>query len=217
VVRPKEVFVVAVHNGPVTDPANRPERVPGPDGRRRRLHVCFVCTGNICRSPMAEVVLQHLVAGAALPDGSTLGDHLRVTSGGTGGWHAGQPMDDRARSALERQGYSDHGHRARRFESAWFPWIDLAVCLDRSHRQTLAGLARAHAGHYRYEDRLVLLRSFDGRAGAAVDVPDPYYGEDSSFDACLAMVESGCRGLVGHLRSLLGPAPQPNGTKDFAS
>jgi protein-tyrosine phosphatase len=166
---------------------------------------------------MADVVLQHLAAGIPMPDGSTLGDRLRVTSGGTGGWHAGEPMDDRARAALARRGYADHGHRARRFESAWFPSTDLVVCLDRGHRQTLAGLARAHAGDDRYEDRLVLLRSFDARAGGAVDVPDPYYGEDDGFDACLAMVESGCRGLVGHLSAILSPTPQANGTKDSAS
>ncbi len=166
---------------------------------------------------MADVVLRHLAAGVAMPDGSNLGDRLRVTSGGTGGWHAGEPMDDRARAALAHRGYADHGHRARPFESAWFPSTDLVVCLDRGHRQTLAGLARAHAGDDRYEDRLVLLRSFDFRAGGAVDVPDPYYGDDDGFVACLAMVESGCRGLVRHLAGVLGPTCQDSGTKDSAS
>jgi protein-tyrosine phosphatase len=204
-----------VHNVPVTRGADQAERVAG--GRGRQLHVCFVCTGNICRSPMADVVLRRLAAGAELPDGSTVGDHLRVTSGGTGGWHAGQPMDDRARLALERRGYADHGHRARPFESAWFPWTDLVVCLDRSHRQTLAGLARTYAGDDSYDERLVLLRSFDPGAGADVDIPDPYYGADAEFAACLAMVESSCEGLVAHLAGILGPAVQANGTKDSAS
>jgi protein-tyrosine phosphatase len=193
----------------VTDLVDPAERVPPGRVGNRRLHVCFVCTGNICRSPMAEVVLRHLADLSTLPGGPTLGDRLRVTSGGTGGWHAGEPMDERARDALERRGYADDGHRARRFESAWFPGTHLVVCLDRSHRQTLAGLARAHAGDDRYDERLVLLRSFDPRAGAAVDVPDPYYGEDADFDACLAMVESGCRGLVDHL---LGDLTDPIGS-----
>lgn len=190
---------------------------PGPP---QQLHVCFVCTGNICRSPMADVVLRRLAAGTVLPDGSPVGQRLRVSSGGTGGWHAGEPMHERARDALERRGYVDHGHRARRFESAWFPWTDLVVCLDRSHRQTLAGLARAQVGDDSYDDRLVLLRSFDPRAGAAVDVPDPYYGDDAEFDACLDMVESGCRGLLKHLSGQLGPAAPPlqsNATNESAS
>jgi protein-tyrosine phosphatase len=217
----------AVHNDAVPDLADQAEGVAAGQGGGRHLHVCFVCSGNICRSPMAEVVLRHLAAGAALPGGPTLGDRLRVTSGGTGGWHAGEPMDERARAALERRGYADHGHRARQFESAWFPRTDLVVCLDRSHRQTLAGLARAHAGDDDYDERLVLLRNFDPRAGAAADVPDPYYGEDADFDACLAMVESGCRGLVDHLLDGLGdpgglggsvePSPQARGTKDSSS
>jgi protein-tyrosine phosphatase len=57
------------------------------------LPVIFVCTGNICRSPIGDVVFQHLAAGRALGDGSALGDRLAVSSAGTGGWHAGEPMD----------------------------------------------------------------------------------------------------------------------------
>jgi protein-tyrosine phosphatase len=209
-----------VHNGPVDElriPGGHSARNGGHRDGRGWLHVCFVCTGNICRSPMADVVLRELAAEAGLPDGSALADHLRVTSGGTGGWHAGEPMDDRARAALHRRGYADHRHRARRFESAWFPWTDLVVCLDRSHRQTLAGLAKASIGDDSYEERLVLLRSFDPAAGADVDVPDPYYGGDADFDDCLDMVESGCRGLACHLQALVGPDAQGNGTKDSAS
>lgn len=161
--------------------------------------VCVVCTGNICRSPMAAVVLADLAAAAPLPDGTTLADHLRISSAGTSGWHSGEPMDPRARAALERRGYTDPGHRAQPFVSAWFHTTDLVVCMDRGHQQTLLGLARTQAGDDRYEERLVMLRQFDPRAGGAVDVPDPYYGDAADFEACLAMVESGCRGLVEYL------------------
>ena len=163
----------------------------------------FVCTGNICRSPMGDVVLQHLAAGRTLADGSTLADALVVSSAGTGGWHAGEPMDPRARMALERRGYADYGHRARAFETAWLPGTDLVVCMDRGHRQTLASRARAAAGDYRHDDRLVLLRSFGPRAGGDPDVPDPYYGGDAGFEACLDQVEAGCAGLVEHLAGRL--------------
>jgi protein-tyrosine phosphatase len=171
----------------------------------RPLTVCFVCTGNICRSPMADVVLRRLAGSEAVPDGGTLADHLEILSAGTSGWHAGEPMDPRARATLERHGYVDHGHRAQPFESSWFGAIDLVVCMDRGHQQTLVGLARAQAGDDRFEERLVLLRSFDRRAGGAVDVPDPYYGDDDEFETCLDLVESGCRGLVDHLVTSLTP------------
>ena len=164
-----------------------------------RLHVVFVCTGNICRSPMGDVVLRQLAADRELADGSVLADALVVSSAGTGGWHAGEPMDPRARAALERRGYVDHGHRARAFETSWLSDADLVVCMDRGHRQTLASMARAWSGDYRYDDILVMMRSFDSRAGGDPDVPDPYYGDDADFERCLDLVEAGCRGLVDHL------------------
>jgi protein-tyrosine phosphatase len=148
---------------------------------------------------MADVVLRRLADERVLSDGSTLGDHLDISSAGTGGWHAGDPMDPRARAALEQRGYADHGHVARSFSTSWLDSTDLVVCLDRGHQQTLISLARAKAGDDRYDDRLVMLRSFDARAGGNPDVPDPYYGDDADFEACLAMVESGCRGLVDQL------------------
>ncbi len=151
---------------------------------------------------MADVVLRRLALDATRADGTVLADHLEISSAGTGGWHAGEPMDPRARAALERWGYADHGHRARSFQTAWFASTDLIVCLDRGHQQTLRSLARGKAGDDRYDDRLVMLRSFDAHTGGAVDVPDPYYGEEDGFETCLAMVESGCRGLVDHLAGL---------------
>jgi protein-tyrosine phosphatase len=190
---------------------------PGP------LRVCFVCTGNICRSPIAEVVLRSMAAGTVLDGGATLADHLVVDSAGTGNWHAGEPMDPRAAAALAGAGYPDHGHRARAFEAAWFDELDLVVALARTHQQTLAGLARRRAGGGEgYRERLVLLRSYDPRAGGSVDVPDPYYGDGRDFEACLALVEAGCRGLADDLARRVAtrpgqPAGGPNVTSDSAS
>jgi protein-tyrosine phosphatase len=170
-----------------------------PPTRTTLTTVTFVCTGNICRSPMAEVVLRDLAGSAGLADGSRVGDHLEIASAGTGNWHAGEPMDPRAAVALAARGFTDHGHVARAFEPVWFDETDLVVCMDRKHRQTLAGLARAAAGDDRHEERLVLLRSFDPGARGSIDVPDPYYGDEDDFSSCLAMVEAGCCGLLGHL------------------
>jgi protein-tyrosine phosphatase len=166
---------------------------------------------------MAAAVLGQLAGSVGLPDGTALADHLDITSAGTGGWHAGEDMDPRARSALERRGYLDHTHRAQSFASAWFASTDLVVCMDRGHQQTLRSLARQFAGDDRYEERLVLLRRFDPRAGGAVDVPDPYYGDDADFESCLALVEAGCHGLLPDLVERVGTAtsqavsPEPAG------
>jgi len=142
---------------------------------------------------MAEALIKVELARAGL-DGQ-----VSVQSAGTGDWHLGEPMDRRARVALSRRGYEDHGHRAQAFETRWFEATDLVVCMDRGHQQTLASLSRGRAGDDRYLGRLVMLRSFDPRAGGAVDVPDPYYGDDGDFETCLDLVEAGCRGLASYL------------------
>lgn len=167
--------------------------LPGPRDARQRYRVCFVCTGNICRSPMADVVLRRLA------DEAGFSDRLMVSSAGTGPWHEGEPMDPRAHEALAAAGYADHGHVAHQFDPSWFDELDLLVALDRRHRQTLDSLAAGRS----VDDRLVLLRAFDRNAGGAVDVPDPYYGDAADFAQCLMMVEAGGRGLAVALAELL--------------
>ena len=158
-----------------------------------RCRVVFVCLGNICRSPMAEVVLRALLAEEGLDD------RVEVSSAGTGDWHVGQGADRRSTEVLTRRGYDARGHRARQFDPAWFDDHDLVVAMD---RQNLADL-RALAPRDR-RDGVLLLRSFDPTAGDDLDVPDPYYGGPDGFDDALDMVERACRGLLDHLRRELG-------------
>ena len=151
--------------------------------------ICVVCSGNICRSPMAETVLRARLAEEGL-DGS----HT-VDSAGTGGWHVGEPADPRAVAALVAAGYlaGAHDHTARRFERAWFDRYDLVVAMDRGHERELRRLAR-HQGD---AAKVVLLRDHDPDAAPDDrDVPDPYYGEDEGFAACLKIIERGVDGLL---------------------
>jgi protein-tyrosine phosphatase len=170
-----------------------PSRVvlPGPIGDRP-YRVLFICTGNICRSPMAEVITRSLARTTPLADGSTLGDHLEISSAGTGPWHEGEPMHPSAAVSLDRGGYPQESHVAHQFVASDLPRIDLMIALDRRHRQMLLGLGAD-------PDRLVLLRSFDKAAGAAADVPDPYYGDQAVFDECRDMIAAACTGLVALL------------------
>jgi protein-tyrosine phosphatase len=175
-----------------------PHASPLPPGREDGPYrVCFVCTGNICRSPMAAVVTASLAASEP-----ALAGRLAVSSAGTGPWHEGEPMDPRAQAALAERGYDPAGHRARQISAAELGRLDLLVALDRRHQQTLRSLGSA-AG---VEGRLVLLRSFDRAAGGAVDVPDPYYGDHADFARCLDQVEAACCGLVGAMARALEPA-----------
>jgi protein-tyrosine phosphatase len=163
-----------------------------------RYSVCFVCSGNICRSPMGEIVLRRLVADAGL------GDRVVVDSAGTGDWHIGEHADRRAVATLSAAGYDASRHRARQFDPHWFALRDLVIALDRGHERTLRGWAP----HERDRAKVRLLRSFDpsvtSRAqGSELDVLDPYYDGDRAFDQVLEQVEAACRGLLDHIRSVM--------------
>ncbi|MGW0765917.1 low molecular weight protein-tyrosine-phosphatase [Streptomyces sp. NPDC002676] len=158
--------------------------------------VCFVCTGNICRSPMAESVFRARVAEAGLED------LVEVDSAGTGGWHEGEPADPRTVSVLDEHGY-DTEHIARQFQPAWFARRDLVIALDAGHLKALRRLAPTE------EDALKvrLLRSYDPScdptAGDDLDVPDPYYGGRDGFEECLEMVEAASAGLLAAVQEQL--------------
>jgi protein-tyrosine phosphatase len=155
------------------------------------LRVCFVCTGNICRSPTAEVVLRSMLADAVVTG-------IVVDSAGTGGWHAGDDMDDRARATLVRHGYRPTTHVARQFSADDFVERDLVVAIDQGHLSRLGQLARLTDEPDEALSSLVLLRSYDATAVEAgdLDVPDPYYGGAEEFGLVLQQVERSCAGLV---------------------
>ena len=158
--------------------------------------IVFVCLGNICRSPMAETVMQSLLAEAGLAD------RVEVSSAGTGDWHVGERADPRTVETLAGRGYDGSRHRARQFEPDWFDRHDLVIALDSAN---LAELRRMAPPDRREEVRL--LRSFDEESVRAgdLDVPDPYYGGPGGFEDTLALVERACRGLLtevdGRLRA----------------
>lgn len=146
-----------------------------------QLHVTFVCSGNICRSPMAEKMFAHQL------DERGLSGVVRVTSAGTGGWHAGDPADRRAVHALREHGYPS-AHQAARLDDDHLT-ADLVVALGRNHLRMLTDLGVP-------ADRLRMLRSFDPRSGAhALDVEDPYYGTQDDFEEVFAVIEAALPGL----------------------
>jgi protein-tyrosine phosphatase len=151
--------------------------------------VCFVCTGNICRSPMAEIVFRARVADAGLDE------LVEVDSAGTGGWHEGDGADPRTVTVLEDNGYAG-GHTARQFQPSWFSRLDLVIALDSGHLGALRRLAPTEHD----AQKVRLLRSYDPAAGDDLDVPDPYYGGVDGFEECLEMVEAASTGLLAAVR-----------------
>jgi protein-tyrosine phosphatase len=157
------------------------------------VRICFVCLGNICRSPTAEAVMRHLVAQEGL------GDRISVESAGTGDWHVGHPRDRRSRAVGEARGIP-LGGRAQQFTAPDFDRYDHVIAMDRANRDELLAMARNGADRAKVR----LLRSFDPAAPPDAEVPDPYYGGPRGFEDVFDICEAACRGLLAHLRGAHG-------------
>lgn len=145
------------------------------------LHVTFVCTGNICRSPMAEKMFAHQLSQRGLDDA------VRVSSAGTAGWHIGKGADERTNRVLRAHGYPTD-HLAAQFGDE-HATADLVVALARNHIRLLQDLGAP-------AERIRMLRSFDPRSGAvALDVDDPYYGDLQDFEESFTVISAALPGL----------------------
>ncbi len=147
-----------------------------------KLHITFVCTGNICRSPMAEKMFAHQIT-----EDAAWTTPVRVTSAGTAGWHIGKSADERTNRVLRGHGYpTDH--------------IAAQVDIDHLNADLVIALARNHVPLLQQlgvdADRIRMLRSFDPHSGAFVlDVDDPYYGDHDDFETTFAAIEAALPGL----------------------
>jgi protein-tyrosine phosphatase len=153
------------------------------------VQVCFVCLGNICRSPTAEGVMRQLLEEAELTHAVT------VDSAGTAAYHAGELPDGRSRAAARRRGI-ELSHRARQFKPADWERFDYVLAMDAANFGELAAQAPSKAAR----QKLRLLRSYDPIAAEDAAVPDPYYGGESGFEDVLDMCDAACRGLLAAIR-----------------
>jgi protein-tyrosine phosphatase len=177
------------------------EALPGhrlPSGPYR---VCLVCLGNICRSPMAEVVLREELARAGLAGAVT------VESAGTGDWHVGERMYGPAGAELARRGYDGSAHRARQIEPSWLGSYDLLLAMDAGNLADLRRMARGSDA----AGRVRLLRSFDpslaGDDPFGGEVPDPYGGQPGEYARAFELIHAAAKGLAQRLAEFLGAQP----------
>jgi protein-tyrosine phosphatase len=175
----------------------------GPHPEPPLFRIVFVCTGNICRSPMAEAVFRARVAEAGFAS------RVVVSSAGTGDWHVGEHADARTIRALADRGYDGSRHRARQFEAADWADHEVVVVFDRGQERILTASAPTETDR----SKVQLLLSFDreaggvhartGRAGDGTDVPDPYYSDASMFEIVLDMVEHASTALFRQIEPAL--------------
>lgn len=157
------------------------------DWTDERPHICVVCTGNICRSPMGEIMLRDALEQAGL------GEDIRLNSCGTDGWHVGEAADPRAVSRLGQDGFNGSGHRAAQFGPEHRD-ADLFLVMTDTHRKTLVKRGVD-------PDRIALFRSF-GPAGEQ-EVEDPYYGDRDGFAQVSHQLAESIPGVVDWARDRL--------------
>jgi protein-tyrosine phosphatase len=157
------------------------------------VSVLFICTGNICRSPMAEAVFRQKVTQAGLQD------QFRIDSAGTGRWHVGERPHRGTQEVLRQHGVPATTHLARCMDGADLRRYDYLVVMDRENEDRVRELAR------RGDQRGFLVRLMDfaamipaDKANKVRDVPDPYYS--NRFEEVYQLVDAGCDGLLRFLR-----------------
>lgn len=159
--------------------------------------IMTVCTGNICRSPMAEVVLRDRLERAGLAD------RVVVDSTGISDEEHGNPIDRRARTALAARGYPVPQRSARQVAAGDLAQRDLVLAMTAQHARALRRLDP--------DAPVVMYRSFDpaaprvvpGEADHLLDVDDPWYGGPENFQHCLDEIEAAADGVVDHVRRAL--------------
>lgn len=149
--------------------------------------IVFVCLGNICRSPTAEGVFQHLV------NERGLGSYFYIDSAGTSAYHIGETANSRSQKTA-----NDHGirlrSRARRFEADDLKEFDLVVAMDRQNLKDIEELDSKSS----FETKIVRMRDYDPEPGDG-NVPDPYYGGIDGFENVFKIVKRSCEALLDEL------------------
>lgn len=149
----------------------------------------FVCLGNICRSPSAENIMNHLIAEAGLRD------KIICDSAGTSNYHIGNPPDRRMTIAAAQQNITMTGS-ARQFVSADFQNFDLILAMDKANYEDILAIDRSGKHHHKVRLMCDFCRQHSDK-----EVPDPYYGGQSGFAYVIDLLMDACSGLLEDVKS----------------
>ena len=149
--------------------------------------ILFLCMGNICRSPAAHCVFQHMV------DDAGLTDQFEIESAGTIGFHVGNPPDGRMQEVMRARGIPIIG-RSKQLDSFDMSHYDLILAMDNDNRSGALALARGDA----QRAKVKLFCDYCSEH-SETEVPDPYSGGDRGFEHVMDLIEDGCRNLLKEL------------------
>ncbi|MDX1640540.1 MAG: low molecular weight protein-tyrosine-phosphatase [Balneolaceae bacterium] len=151
--------------------------------------ICFVCLGNICRSPTAEGVFQHLVNQRGLQS------FFYIDSAGTSAYHIGEPANSKSQWIANQKGVKLHS-KARRFETEDLEEFDLILAMDHENLRNIKQLSSNGA----HTNKVKLLREFDPDPEDKA-VPDPYYGGMDGFQRVFDVIERSSEALLDELET----------------
>lgn len=150
--------------------------------------IMFVCSGNICRSPLAHRHFEAEVTAAGVDE------EFSVESSGLGSWHVGENADPRMRATARGHGL-EVNHRARQLSREDLEEYDLILVMERSHKRQIERRVRDPE----IMEKVRLFREWDPKAEPGAEVPDPYYGGDDGFETVYRMVERTNKALLTSL------------------
>tara|TARA_R110002096_G_scaffold186856_1_gene365964 strand:+ start:3277 stop:3714 length:438 start_codon:yes stop_codon:yes gene_type:complete len=136
----------------------------------------MVCLGNICRSPLAEGILQ-----------SKVNKEIKVDSAGTAGYHVGHLPDDRSVAVAKKHGIDISHQRCRKFTVNDFDTFNFIYVMDQGNYQEVISLARN-----KYDEQKVQLILNEVSPNSNQSVPDPYFGGDAGFENVYQMLDKAC-------------------------
>lgn len=147
------------------------------------MKILMVCLGNICRSPLAEGIMQGIIDDNQLP--------WEVDSAGTGSWHIGDPPDPRSIQTAKNHGLDIRHQRARQFTKADFETFDLILAMDQSNYENIVNLA----GSSEQVEKVKLILDYDNSLER--EVPDPYW-DDNGFEHVFQLLDKACNSIIKH-------------------
>lgn len=153
--------------------------------------ICFVCLGNICRSPTAEGIFQHLVNKRGLQH------YFFIDSAGTSAYHIGEPANSKSQWVANQQGVKLHS-KARRFDTPDLKEFDLILAMDSENYTNIKRLDQTGS----FMEKIKMMREFDPQPDE-MDVPDPYYGGMDGFQNVFDVLMRSCEGLLDELMEMI--------------